>query len=185
MKPWHLSRAAAVVAAGGILAYPTEAVYGLGCSPWCEEAVLRILRLKRRSAGKGLILIGADIGQFHRLIDLDRLPRREEILATWPGPVTWILPARPGVSRWLRGDSRGLAVRVSAHPGVRRLCARTGVLVSTSANPAGAPPARDAAGVRTYFGPGVDFIVPGRAGPQLRPTEIRDGLSGTILRSAG
>ena len=185
MKPWHLFRAAAVVAGGGILAYPTEAVYGLGCSPFRAEAVLRILRLKRRDPGKGLILIGSNIRQFHGLVDLDRLERREQILASWPGHVTWILPARPGAPRWLRGDSRTLAVRVSAHPDVRRLCDRTGALVSTSANPAGAPPARTGAGVRAYFGPGVDFIIPGRAGPAARPSEIRDAVSGRILRSGG
>lgn len=174
-----------MVSVGGILAYPTEAVYGLGCTPFSAEAVRRIFRLKRRKPGKGLILIGSDIRQFHGLIDLDRLGRREEILASWPGPVTWILPARPGVPRWLRGDSRALAVRVSAHPDVRRLCDRAGVLVSTSANPAGALPARTGSGVRTYFGSGIDYIIPGRAGPATRPSEIRDAVSGRILRSGG
>lgn len=178
-------RSVSVINCGGILAYPTEAVYGLGCSPCREDAVRKILRLKRRKAGKGLILIGSDIRQFRTLVDLDGLERREEILASWPGPVTWILPAKPGVPAWLSGNSRGLAVRVSAHPEVRQLCKKAGALVSTSANPAGRKPARTAAAVRTYFGAEVDFILPGEAGPQSRPTEIRDAVSGKVLRSAG
>lgn len=185
MKPWVIFQAARVIAGGGVLAYPTEAVYGLGCSPYNQAAVMKILRLKRRKPAKGLILVGADISQFVDLVDIESLEHKAEILASWPGPVTWILPARPAVPYWLCGANRGLAVRVSNHPVVRELCIKAGILVSTSANPAGAKPARTAARVRTYFGNQLDYILPGKVGSLAAgPSEIRDALSGRILRAA-
>jgi L-threonylcarbamoyladenylate synthase len=173
-----------VINNGGVIAYPTEAVYGLGCSPVFQASVQRILRLKRRRISKGLILVGADIAQFRHLVDMDKLQNKDEILATWPGPVTWILPARPSVPGWLTGDHRGLAVRISAHPVVRQLCENAGILISTSANPAGCKPARNASRVRTYFGSTLDYILPGTVGRLAAPTEIRDAVSGKILRSS-
>jgi len=178
----HTHHAVRVIRRGGVLAYPTEAVYGLGCSPCYREAVCRILQLKKRPAGKGLILVGADISQFAGLVDIDRLENRDRVLASWPGPVTWIIPAKPGVPDWLTGDNTGLAVRISAHPLVRELCKKAGVLVSTSANPAGCRPARNPSRVRTYFGNQLDYVLPGPVGSLSGPTEIRDALTGQILR---
>lgn len=184
VNPWHIKLAARTVRSGGTIAYPTEAVFGLGCSPVFADAVERILTLKHRPAGKGLILVAADTGQLEDLVDLGAVPDPEQVLATWPGPVTWILPARPGVPYWLRGDSDGLAVRVSAHPVVRELCRLTGPLVSTSANPAGAVPARTPERVRFYFGTTLDYILPGRPGGAPTPTEIRDGRDMRLIRPA-
>jgi L-threonylcarbamoyladenylate synthase len=105
-----------------------------------------------------------------------------EILASWPGPVTWVVPAKPGLPRFVTGTHQGIAVRVSAHPVVRQLCAMVGVLVSTSANPGGHIPARNPLKVRNYFADRVDYIVPGQLGSSLKPTEIRNALNGKILR---
>ncbi len=178
----HINRAIRVIQQGGVLAYPTEAVFGLGCSPCFSTAVYRILRLKRRSVDKGVILVGADIGQFTELVDIERIENWHTVLASWPGPVTWILPAKPGVPGWLTGSSRSLAVRISAHPLVRQLCQKTGILVSTSANPAGCQPARSPHRVRSYFTNQLDYILPGTLGRLPGPTEIRDALTGQILR---
>ena len=183
MKHWHINHSVRVVKNGGVLAYPTEAVYGLGCSPYCSSAVMKILSLKRRDIVKGMILVGSDISQFDLLVDIDGLPRKDEILANWPGPVTWILPAKTGVPYWLRGNNQGLAVRISNHPDVRQLCKKAGILVSTSANPSGCRPAREARRVRAYFGDALDYILPGSVGQLAAPTEIRDAVSGKILRS--
>ena len=187
MSRWHLDCAARSVRNRGVIAYPTEAVYGLGCAPCFPEAVQRILALKGRRPGKGLILVASAADQFDALIDLDALPakQRQRVLESWPGPVTWIVPARPGVPAWLSGGRPALAVRVSDHPLVRALCDRVGALVSTSANPEGAPPARDARRVRAYFDDRLDYLLPGRVGALGRPTEIRDARSGTILRRGG
>ena len=171
-----------MVRSGGVIAYPTEAVYGLGCQPANIIAVERILNLKNRPCEKGLIIIAASIEQLDPYISIAGIPRSREILESWPGPVTWVVPARPGVPRWIRGDSKSVAVRVCAHPPTRNLCMLTGPLVSTSANPGGYPPARTALKVRIYFGQAVDYILPGNTGSSRKPTEIRDAMTGEILR---
>lgn len=185
MKRWQIQRAIAVVSGGGTIAYPTEAVYGIGCSPFCQKAVERILQLKGRQPSKGFILIGSKISQFSSMIKTEVITSRPEILSSWPGPVTWVIPARPEVPEWLTGRHTSLAIRVSAHPLVRELCDNVGPLVSTSANPSGATPARTAFRVQTYFGTGLDYIIPGKVGGLERPTEIRDALTGRTLRPAG
>ena len=182
MNSRHINYALRVLKRGGILAYPTEAVYGIGCSPCFERSVHTILRLKSREISKGLILVGSDFSQFQSMVDIDHLHNKSEILDSWPGPVTWVLPIKSGVPLWLTGKSRGLAVRVSAHPIVRELCDYIGILVSTSANPVGCQPARTASRVRSYFGNKLDYILPGLVGSRLQPTEIRDAISGKILR---
>jgi L-threonylcarbamoyladenylate synthase len=185
IRSWHLSRAAAVVRASGIIAYPTEAVYGLGCLPMDRAAVLRILALKHRPAAKGLIVVAAEASQLRGYVHFPSAAIEKQVMASWPGPVTWLLPADPEVPQWLRGAHRTLAVRVSAHPVVHALCRKLGPLVSTSANPAGMEPARSAAEVRAYFGREVDYIVPGRVGPKTLPTEIRDARTGAVIRPGG
>lgn len=182
---WHITRAVLAVRRGGIIAYPTEAVYGLGCDPWVAEAAFRILSLKHRAPAKGLIVVAAEIGQLSDLVDITGNFDLEAVTASWPGPVTWILPSRKGIPYWLTGRHRGIAVRVSAHPGVRALCLKTGPLISTSANPAGAAPARTPARVRSYFRNRIDYILPGRVGAEFGPTEIRDAVTGARIRMAG
>lgn len=181
---WHILRAALAVRRGGIIAYPTEAVYGLGCNPWDADAVFRILSLKCRHPGKGLIVVAADLGQLAGLVDFSGTFDVKAVIASWPGPVTWILPARAGVPSWLTGRHRGIAVRVSNHPGIRALCRKTGPLVSTSANCAGAPPARTSARVRCYFRNRLDYILPGQVGSLPVPTEIRNAITGARIRAA-
>lgn len=182
MNRWHLNQATRIILGGGVIAYPTEAVYGLGCLPYDHFAVTRILSLKSRSANKGLILVAARIEQLSEYIEFPDEVVRQRVLSTWPGPVTWVLPARPEVPNWLRGIHKTVAVRVSNHEVVRRLCEKTGALVSTSANPANRPPARSALKVRDYFGLSLDYILQASIGSNRRPTEIRDAYSGKILR---
>lgn len=182
LNPWRLKRATEAVANGGVIAYPTEAVMGLGCSPWNKAAVSRILRLKRRRPGKGLIVVASSPAQLSNLVDFSKAATQEALWASWPGPFTWIVPAHPAAPRWLRGRGAGLAVRVSAHPIVRQLCEAAGPLISTSANPSGCPPARAQSQVRAYFGKRLDDYVPGPLGEETRPSQIRDALTGQTLR---
>lgn len=169
---------------GGVIAYPTEAVYGLGCDPLEYPAVQRILDLKRRDAAKGLILIAARLEQLLPYVAPLTPDLRKKLEATWPGPVTWVLPAAAHTPAWLTGGRETLAVRVTAHPLASSLCELCATaLVSTSANHSGHPPARSALQVRNSLGPEVDCIVPGLVGPQTRPTEIRDASTGAILRA--
>ena len=168
---------------GGVVAYPTEAVYGLGCDPCNEQAIARLLRLKRRAPDKGLILIAADYEQLRPFV-LDLEPERmASILASWPGPNTWLLPVREETSPLLTGRFDTLAVRVTAHPVAAGLCrAWGGALVSTSANRSGGEPVRDADAARKLFGADIDTVVEGAVGGRERPTPIRDARTGQTLR---
>ncbi len=184
MTPWRRRDCRRCLRAGGIIAYPTEAVFGLGCDPWNEAAVRRLLALKRRPVSKGLILIAASLEQLAPFIEPLDSAAWTRLEAGWPGPLTWLLPARRAPV-WLRGRHETLAVRVTAHPLAAELCrVWGGPLVSTSANIAGRPPVRTLLALRRRLGGRVDYIVPGRLGDAARPTEIRDLASGRIVRRA-
>ncbi|MEX0732501.1 MAG: Sua5/YciO/YrdC/YwlC family protein [Aquisalimonadaceae bacterium] len=181
---FRLERARRAVTNGGLIAYPTEAVYGLGCDPLNRDAVARLLAVKRRPLRKGLIVLAADLDQLLPLLaplDPQQIEKLEE---TWPGPVTWVLPANPATPFWLTGNRPDLAVRVTDHPLACELCAVCGPLVSTSANFSGHAPARTALQARLRLGTAVDVVVPGTVGGLARPTEIRDGRSGRVLRNS-
>ena len=139
----RIAEAARIIRLGGVVAYPTEAVFGLGCDPEGKAAVERLLQLKHRSADKGLILIAAEFPQLTPFIAPLSDELRKQVLATWPGPVTWVLSAAPHVPPLLRGRYSTIAVRVTAHPIATRLCQYSRMaIVSTSANIAGREPAR-------------------------------------------
>ena len=179
----RLQRAADLLLMGGIVAYPTEAVYGLGCMPLDESAVARLLALKNRPMNKGLILIAANFGQLADMVHLPAAPLDAAVLDSWPGPVTWLLSAAEWVPPWLTGDSERLAVRVTEHPLARELCLRCGSpLVSTSANRAGRPPLRSPLAVRRQLGQDIDYVLAGPLGGQARPSQIRDGITGEVVR---
>lgn len=185
MNHWHLRMASRAIHAGGIVAYPTEAVYGLGCDPYNPRAVMDLLALKQRPVHKGLILIAADMGQLAPFMKpLDKTARKT-LMDTWPGPVTWLVPARAETPYWLRGQHETIAVRVTAHPLAAALCRAAGhALVSTSANLAGHRPARNALRVRQQFGDRLDYLLTGPTGGQNRPTTIRNLQTGKTHRQA-
>ena len=180
----QLALARQTVLAGGVIAYPTEAVWGVGGDPWNREAVEYILELKQRPMEKGVILVAASVEQVRFL--LDPLPEavQNEALRHWPGPVTCLLPdVNQQVPEWVRGKHSSIAVRVSDHPVVRALCEATGMpLVSTSCNPAGRQPARAIWQVRRYFGDRIDRIVPGALGGNRKPSRIIDIVTGQQFR---
>lgn len=180
-----MRQAVQVLRGGGLIAYPTEAVYGLGCNPLDAPAIERLLELKERPLAHGLILIAASV---HQLVGYVSLPGGEmgrRVASTWPGPTTWLLPAAPALPRWLSGGRDSLAVRVTAHVQCAALCnAFAGPLVSTSANRHGRAPARSALGVRRRFGSRIDCIVHGQLGGRRYPSEIRDALTGAVVRPA-
>ena len=178
-----VEQAAASLRHGAIIAYPTEAVYGLGCDPMNEAAVRRVLKLKKRPARLGLILIADEFMRFSRFVRPVGPEAMERAMSAWPGPVTWLFPRAEGVPDWLAGSHPTVAVRITAHPVCRALCAAFGgAIVSTSANSSREAPARTAAEVEAYFGPALDGIVEGELGKGSRPSEIRDLESGRILR---
>ena len=175
----ELARAASVIRRGGVIAYTTEYCFGLGCDPMNRPAVLRLLRLKRRPAQKGLILIAANIDQLAPYVD-DIPPAA---LATWPGPHTWLLAPRDGVPGWITGGHPRIAVRVTAHAQAAALCKTASMaIVSTSANRAGAEPTRSFRDTVRRFQGKVDYILPGRVGDAPAPTPIRDAVTGELIR---
>jgi len=186
MNIWHIKQAVRTVRHGGIIAYPTEAVWGLGCDPWNRAAVTRLLALKNRSMDKGLILVASELSQLgDLLIDLSD-SERLLISQNQPQPTTWLIPdTRNYIPRWIKGLHSEIAVRVSTHSGVRELCNyQGGMLVSTSANVSNQQPARSLREVRASFGRGVDYLLPGRLGSYQRPSEIRRLKTGVVTRTA-
>lgn len=180
---WQLHNAARWVRAGGVIAYPTEAVFGLGCDPASRSAVTRLLTLKNRSVDKGLILVASDWLQLEHWLQAIPAAWQRRLDRSWPGPVTWLIPAADHCPAWLTGEHTRLAVRVTAHPLVRRLCRRLdSAIVSTSANRSGQRPARTLLQVRLQFGTEIDFLLPGPPGKLAGPTEIRDLPSGRVIR---
>jgi L-threonylcarbamoyladenylate synthase len=180
-----ISNAVQAMHNGGVIAYPTEGVWGLGCDPFNEAAVMRLLALKQREVEKGLIVVAADTGQIAGLLQGLDDTLLMKLKDSWPGPNTWLLPdpnqSYPG---WIKGKFATIAVRVSAHPVVRQLClAFGGPIVSTSANEATQPPALTLDQVLGYFPDSLDAVVPGELGGQQGPSVIRDLVQDTVLRS--
>lgn len=180
-----IRRAAALIRAGGVIAYPTEAVWGLGCNPVDADAVHRILAIKQRDADMGFILIAADYDQLRPWLEPVSREIEARMLARWPGPVTWVAPAQAWVPEWVHGGRGTVAVRVTSHRLCADLCRETGfAIVSTSANRSGRPPARTGAQVRRWFDGELDLILDGATGGRDRPSEILDAVSGQRIRAS-
>jgi len=182
----RLDLAVAALRDGQVVAYPTEAVWGLGCDPWNEQAVLQILRLKQRPVEKGVILIAADIEQVEPFLEKLTSEQRQQLIASWSDvsapATTWLVPLTANVPKWISGEHQQVAVRVTKHQQTQALCRAFGrPIVSTSANPSGEVSAVDASMVRAYFGDQV-FVLEGATGGATQPSVIRDVGTGDVLR---
>lgn len=177
-----LQKAVALLRQGEVIAYPTEAVYGLGCDPFNEAAVQKLFHVKQRPMEKGVILVAASVTQIAGYVQLAGMPWEENVMATWPGPVTWVLPLKQPLPEWITGGRDTVAIRVSAHPMVQALCAAFGQpVVSTSANLSTQPPAKSCDEVKAVFADHV-FCLEGELGALAQPTQIWDAPSGARLR---
>lgn len=180
---WQPARDA--FAQGELLAYPTEAVFGLGCDPRNQQAVEKLLAVKGRPAAKGLILIAANYSQLFPFVDDLAIPqdKRFQVFSHWPGPYTLLLPAAKNVPTWLRGDHDTIAVRVTAHEPTRALCLALGqALISTSANRSGEPALTSAAEVKAEFGDEVAFVMDAPTGGATKPSTILNPITNTVVR---
>lgn len=169
-----------------VIAYPTESIYGLGCDPDCEASLLKILAIKQRPSNKGLILIAYSLEQLLPYIEWDEIAptRQQEILSTWPGPITWVFPCRSTVHPLVKGQFDSVAVRVTAHPIVQELCLAFGKpITSTSANLSGMPACQTAEEVQKQLNieQGI-FLLSGETQGRLNPSVIRDATTGTLIR---
>ncbi|MDE0920692.1 MAG: Sua5/YciO/YrdC/YwlC family protein [Arenicellales bacterium] len=183
MTQRQLVIAADHIRGGGVIAYPTEYCFGLGCNPFNQNAVRKIFHLKRRSWLEGVIIIAANLVQLRRLVDFDQIRDIERLTSVWPGPHTWLLPALTRVPRWIRGRHDSVAVRITAHRTAVELCRNSGgLLVSTSANRSGRPPLRHYTQVCSEFGTALDFVVEKSIGNANAASSIYDFSTGAMVR---
>jgi len=179
-----IQRAADAVLAGGVVVYPTEGVFGLGCLPDDARAVAQILRIKQRPAHKGMILIGSSLEQLMPWIE----PTDEELgnlRSEVSHPTTWVVTASQCTPEWITGGRNSVAVRICSHPVAAALCdAANSALVSTSANRSGRPAANNPITARYITRNLCQAFVNGHTDPSLGSSEIRRASSGEVLRSA-
>lgn len=178
-----MSTAIVYLKKGKIIAYPTEAVYGIGCDPFNESAVEKIKKLKSRKPDQGFILIASDWSQISNLCEKIPEDKMLEVYKSWPGPTTWVFPASKNAPAWICSNDT-IALRVTDHPIAKKLCEEFGSpIVSTSANPASLTPAKTAEEVKNYFNNEIDFLVEGELGSLVKPTQIKNALTGEFYRT--
>ncbi len=176
-----VDRAAEILLRGGVIAYPTEGVFGLGCLPHDDDAVRRVLQIKQREPSKGLILIAANTSQFDGWMDLPDVASLPD--PDINNPITWLVPAGYKASFLILGDNDSIAIRITTNPVARSICnAVQSPIVSTSANLSGQPVADSQHSLRRQFRSLVDYVVPGHCGPSTGPSEIRYLTTGAVLR---
>ena len=179
----QIENAVTALRAGGVVAYPTEFCYGLGCDPQNDNALERLINIKQRQAEQGVILIAAELDQVYQYAELDSLPLVQQIKESWPGPNTWLLPVRESVSNMVSGRHSTVAMRVTAHPASRLLCQEFGgAIVSTSANRHAQNELLTAREVEAEMGVELDYIVNAPLGGASKPSAIQHGISGEQLR---
>lgn len=184
MSPWALNRFAHAVSQGAVFGYPTDTIWGFGCHPLIASSVARILRIKRRSPDKGLILLSSKIDYCMSYVGLDS-EQLEPVQRATDHPITWLVPASEECPSWIRGTYPTVAIRITNHPLVEFLCARLQApIVSTSANRSGKSCVRNSVQMRKQFGDELDFIVSGFDTGGNRPSEIKSLLDKTTIRNS-
>ena len=176
---------ARLITLGAVVAYPTEACFGIGCDPTNRSALKRIARIKNRPVGKGLIVIAHNVESLLPYLSIQNESILDQPLATWPGPYTWIFPVSSWASNLLCSADKTIAVRVTAHSVAAHLSRLAGgAIISTSANRHGLTPIRQYVHVERCLGKQLDFVVRGTLGHQKKPTQIRDAMTGHLVRAA-
>lgn len=171
---------------GGILAYPTEAVFGIGCDPDNEQALERLLTVKNRSANKGLILLAGEYSQLVPYIDESLISEdmRAIMLSKWPDGITQIVPKNKNISPLLSGKFNTIAIRVTSQADVVALCKELNKpVVSTSANLSGQEPAKTWQTLSSELIERVDFVIKGATLGHEKPSQIIYALTGEVVRS--
>ena len=178
----NISQASAIVKSGGVIAYSTETVLGLGCDPFNESAVKRVLWLKAREPGHGLILLVADLYNLKTFSQPLSSKQYDSIeVELDKTPTTWLVPANKSVPCWITGNQDTVAVRIAGHPIAKKLCEHCGAIVSTSANYSDYTTVRNNNEINKWFGPYIDYVIIGAPGNQV-PSKIRDVVSGKLIR---
>ncbi len=183
MTRYYLSILKQVVDSGGVIAYPTEAVFGLGCRADDYQAVVRILDIKKRKEDKGFILVASNLKQIMPWIQKPNKILWDKIQKSWPGHISWAIPASADCPSWITGAHTSVVIRISQHPVVKIICDTLGYpIVSTSANISNQPALNSAIKVRKNIGKHIDLLVPGDIGKAQTPSMIYDAISGKQIR---
>jgi L-threonylcarbamoyladenylate synthase len=174
----EIKEIAAALEAGAVAAYPTETFYALGAAAFERQAVKRVYRLKKRQTAKALSVIASGLAMVREISG----PPPAGFLALagefWPGPLTVVLPAAPGIPGFLAGPGRTVAVRVPPLAWLRALVRELGQpLTATSANLAGEKELADPREVEAVFAGEIELLVDGGPAPGGLPSTIVD-LSG-------
>jgi L-threonylcarbamoyladenylate synthase len=178
-----VENAVQAVKSGGVIIYPTESVFGLGCDPFNESAVMKLLDIKQRAVEKGLILIASHVQQILPYIKPLSSTDLANALKTWPGFHTWVFPKSELVPSWVSGVHNSVAVRVSRHPTVKELCDRLGhSLISTSANVSNQDVLSSISEIKQQFGDKIDAYVDAPLGGSEKPSQIKDAHTLKIYR---
>ncbi|WP_411993221.1 Sua5/YciO/YrdC/YwlC family protein [Agarivorans sp. DSG3-1] len=180
----NTSEVVTVLQQGAVIAYPTEAVFGLGCDPDNKQAVSKILQIKRRPVEKGLILLASELAHLLPYIDYSALSAEQQqlLVSKQTRPTTWLVPVSAATPKWISGQFSSVAVRLTSHPLVADICQRWGKpLVSTSANYSGEIPAANAEQAALLTG--VDLVVDGPLGKAKQTSQIKDIFTGEVIRA--
>jgi L-threonylcarbamoyladenylate synthase len=180
---WQYRKAIKTLKSGGVIAYPSESVYGLGCNPYNLQAVSDLLSVKHRSYKKGLIILVSDIEQASSLIEPLSTQQKQRIQNHHGRATTWLVNKSERTSPLLAGNHPKLAIRVTSNPVAKKLCEMMqGPIVSTSCNRNAKPTSRSAAVIRNKFYLPLAQIIPGACGGEPA-SRIVDLESGQILRA--
>lgn len=184
MSNWHIRHAVHILKQGGIIAYPTEAVFGLGCLPDKPESIQRLLQIKQRPIEKGLILLADNLEQLAPYIATLDAHSLKKIQAPTQLPTTWLVPTPSSTSALLKGRFQSIAIRLSSHPIVKQLCQQAqSPIISTSANITGRHMTYSAFEVRLHFKDQLDYILNAPLGNNDKPSIIKDVLTDQIIRA--
>jgi L-threonylcarbamoyladenylate synthase len=178
-----IKKSSEVLRNNGVIAYPTEAIYGLGCDIYSESAIKRILDMKQRPSNKGLIIVASSWQQVSHLTTSINHENLTRIMESWPSHTTWVFPASPKSPKLITGAHDSIAIRITNHPIVSAICEEfSGPIVSTSANIQAQQPARTSDDTIKVFGNKIDFVYPGVIKGNNSPSKIIDATTLKVLR---
>ena len=167
---------------GSVICYPTEAVYGLGCDPWCETAVNEIYKIKNRTKDKPFLLVASSVEQLNKLVNIKKIT--DEVKNSWPGHNTWLIPSKLSTPKWLVNSKTNLiGVRVSNHPVIIEICKKfDSPIISTSANKSHETSINNKQDVINMLSDNIDFLVDGNLGNEKKPSIIKNMITNKIIR---
>ena len=178
---FSIRHAAHIIRLGGVIAYPTDTIYGLGCDPYNQQAVELINTIKQRPLDKQFILLASDIGQIRPLLQID--DNQEKMIEQNTEPTSWVVTANQRAPAWLVDENNTITIRVSKHANIERLCSALGhAIISTSANVSGKRPARNTLELHKYFHGCVDKILVSDQEQMARPSKIIRLCDNEIIR---